>query len=166
MSNNSNEDPLNDDALESSEDINFSESQVDEDSLENVSNNTNEVTRHLQIYSEAWDKINKLVGHTETVSSSNDGSIKWTVVREVTDDVLKEEREKDELQFNSKNFPILQNMSDDERSKLDYKTGLWKLWPGTIEENVTKINMSIMQDNIWRKQKYQKPLKNINTNNF
>ena len=177
MSNTNNEDPSNDDALESSEDFMFSEIQVDEDSLENVPNNdfcwaeedvrnTSEATRHLKIYNEAWNKIRKLEGHTETVSSSNDGSIKWTVVREITDDVLKEVREKDELNFKLKNFPILQNMSDDERSKLDYKTGLWKLWPGTIEENVTKINTSIMQDNIRRKQKYQRPLKTINTSEF
>ena len=39
MSNRNNEDPSNDDALESSEDFMFSEIQVDEDSLENVPNN-------------------------------------------------------------------------------------------------------------------------------
>ena len=53
------------------------------------------------------NKIKKLEGPTETVSNSNDGSITWTVVKEVKEDVSKEVREKNELQFSSKEFLIL-----------------------------------------------------------
>ena len=35
------------------------------------------------------EKIHELERHTEIVTSSNDGSITWKVVKEVTDDELK-----------------------------------------------------------------------------
>ena len=89
------------------------------------------------------EKIHELEGHTEKVTS-----ITWKVVKEETDDQLNVARERDKDLFKSKDFPILQSITKQERYKYDYKTGFWKLWPGTIEGDVTLINDSIQKENI------------------
>ena len=63
------------------------------------------------IYNQAWKKICGLEGHTERDRSSSDGSFTWTVVSQVTDDELKETRERDHILFQSNDFPILHNMT-------------------------------------------------------
>ena len=65
MSTNIDEGASNDDVLESSEDVSFSIFQGDEDHIESAQNNdsflveeiirkTNEATKHLAIYNQAW----------------------------------------------------------------------------------------------------------------
>ena len=109
MSTNIDEGASNDDALESCED--------DEDHIETAPNNDsflgeeiirkiNEVTRHLDKYNQTWQTIRGLEGHTERVTRSSDGSITSTVVSQVTDDELKEARERDHILFQSNNSPI------------------------------------------------------------
>ena len=124
-----------DDDLESSEDVSSSVFQADEDHIESAPNNdsfldeeiirkTNEATRHLVIYNQAWQKIRGLEGHTERVTSSSYGSITWTFVSQVTDDELKEARERDHKLFQSNDFPILHNMTYEEKNECDFKTRL------------------------------------------
>ena len=108
------------------------------------------------------EKIEKLEGHKERVLSSNDGSITWTVRNEDLDQA----RIDDENLFKSKDFPNLQNITYEERERCDYKTGFWKLCPSTIEEDVEVINKSIRQENIFRKERYKRPIKGINKSEF
>ena len=162
--------------MESSEDFQSLDFQSHEEEPESVAGNDasldeditqyNEATRHLELYNKAWKKIHELEGHTEIVTSANDGSITWKVVKEVTDDELKASRERDEELFKSKNFSIIQSMTYEERNKCDYKTGFWKLWPGTIEGDVHLINDSIQKENARRKEKYQRSIKKISTSEF
>ena len=53
-------------------------------------------------------------------------------LKEVIDDELKVAQQWDEDWFKSKDFPIIQSMTYEEINKCNYKTGFWKLWPGTI----------------------------------
>ena len=126
MSTNIDERSSNDNALESSEDVSSSLFQADEDHIESapyndsflgekITRKTNEATWHLAIYNQAWRKIRGLEGHTERVTSSSDDSITWTVVSQVTDDELKEARERDHILFQSNDFPILHNMTYEEK---------------------------------------------------
>ena len=162
--------------MESSEDFQSLDVQSQEEDIESCSGNDekldkdisqyNEATRHLELYNNAWKSIHELEGHTEIVTSAKDGSITWKVVKEVIDDELKASRERDEELFKAKDFPIIQSMTYEERNKCDYKTGFWKLWPGTIEGDVHLINNSIEKENIRRKEKYQRTIKKISTNEF
>ena len=136
------------------------------ESLDKDISQYNEATRHLELYNNAWKQIYELEGHTEIVTSANDGSITWKVIKEFTDDELKASRERDEELFKAKDFPIIQSLTYEERNKCDYKTGFWKLWPGTIEGDVHLINNSIEKENIRRKEKYQRTIKKISTNEF
>ena len=88
------------------------------------------------------------------VTSSSDGSITWTVVSQVTVDELKEAIERDHILFQSNNFPILHHMTYEEKNECDFKIGLWKLWPGSIDGDVETINNSITNENTRRKEKY------------
>ena len=115
----------------------------------------------MAIYNQAWHKICELEGHTERVTSSSDGSITWTVVSQVTDDELKDARERDHRLFQSNDFPILHNTTYEEKKESDFKTGLWKLWPGSIDGDVETINNSIIDENIRQNEKYQRLIKKI-----
>ena len=57
-------------------------------------------------------------------------------------------------------------MTYEERKKCDYKTGFWKLWPCTIEGDVTLIKDSIQKEIIQRKEKYQRSIKKISNSEF
>ena len=113
----------------------------------------NEATRHLTLYNKSMEKIDELEGHTKLSTSSNDESITWKVVKEGTDDESKVAQERDKDLFKSEDFPIIQSMTYKEINKCDYKTGFWKLWPGTIEGDVTLINDLIQNENMQQKEK-------------
>ena len=87
-------------------------------------------------------------------------------VSQVTDDELKEAREKDHILFQSNDFPILHNMTFEEENKCDFKTGLWKLSPCSIDGDVETINNSITDKNIRQKEKYQRLIKTISKSEF
>ena len=108
----------------------------------------NEATKHVAVYNQAWQKICGQEGYTGRVTSSSDGSITWTVVCHITNDELKEAREMNHTLFQSNDFPISHNMNYEEKSECDFKTGLWKLCPCSIDGDVETINNSITDENI------------------
>ena len=107
--------PSHDDALESSEDFQSLDFLCYEVEIENSAGNYetsdedniiqfNEATGHLELYNKAWKKNQELEGHKEIVTSYNDESITWKVVKEVTDDEFKVAREQDEELYKSKDL--------------------------------------------------------------
>ena len=52
------------------------------------------------------------------------------------------------------------------KNECDFKTGLWKLWPGSIDGDVQTINNFITDKNARRKEKYQRPIKKISKSEF
>ena len=57
-------------------------------------------------------------------------------------------RERGQELFESRNFPIIQNMTYEERIKFDFKIWFWKLCLGTIEGDVALINDLIQKESM------------------
>ena len=115
---------------------------------EEIIRKRNKATRYLVIDNQVWQKTGGLKNNTKRVTSSSDGSITWTVVSQVFDDELKEARERVHILFQSNDFPILHNMTYVQKIECNFKTGLWKSWPDSIDGDVETINNSITDENI------------------
>ena len=57
-------------------------------------------------------------------------------------------------------------MTYEEKNECDFKTGLWKLWPGSIDGDVETISNSITNKNVRQKEKYKRSIKKINKSKF
>ena len=57
-------------------------------------------------------------------------------------------------------------MTYEKKNECDLKTGLWKLWPDSIDGDVEIINNSITDEKIRRKEKYKRPIKQISKSEF
>ena len=57
-------------------------------------------------------------------------------------------------------------MTYEGKNECNFKTGLWKLWPGSIDSVIETINNSITDKNIRQKEKYQRPIKKTSKGEF
>ena len=89
----------------------------------------------------AWKEIADLKGHEVTIDSSKDGKVTWKVVDEVSQDDMRDIRQKEEF-CEKKRYPFMQGSRNISASEM-----FWKLWPSDIDEDVVKINRGVTEIN-------------------
>ena len=124
----------------------------------------NDATRHQGKYREAWATIKSLEGHKEICSSSSDGKVVWTVVDKVVDDDFETIRKFEDEKFEDKDFsPVI---DPDILKSLNFSEGFWYLWPTEIDDDVNNINSAIVKENHSRKERYQRPIRQITKSEY
>uniref|UniRef100_A0A7S2RJD5 Uncharacterized protein n=1 Tax=Eucampia antarctica TaxID=49252 RepID=A0A7S2RJD5_9STRA len=124
----------------------------------------NDVARYQSKYIDACSNINSLEGHEVIFISSSDGRVVRMVVDKVTDDNFEKIRKFEDKKFEDK---MHSPMKDPAILKyLNYSESFWHLWPKNIEDDITKINPTIVNDNHSRKERYQRALRMLNTSEY
>ena len=115
----------------------------------------NLATQHMSRQRVAWEQIRLMEGEEYVSSSSNDGEIKWRVVRESTYDEMGDiiAKEIDHLKRN----PPLKDVS-----MLDSLNALfWYLYPGDVDEDVRYLNGCLVAVNEERKKHLNRVIKDV-----
>ena len=115
----------------------------------------NLATQHMSRQRVAWEQIRLMEGEEYVSSSSNDGEIKWKVVKESTYDEMGDiiAKEIDHLKRN----PPLKDVS-----MLDSLNALfWYLYPGDVDEDVRYLNECLVAVNEERKKHLNRVIKDV-----
>ena len=115
----------------------------------------NLATQHMSRQRVAWEQIRLMEGEEYVSSSSNDGEIKWRVVKESTYDEMSDviAKEIDHLKRN----PPLKDVS-----MLDSLNALfWYLYPGDVDEDVRYLNECLVAVNEERKKHLNRVIKDV-----
>ena len=88
-----------------------------------------------------------------------DGTVLWKVVEKVTTDKFEEVRKYEDDLFDNKNYCAIE--SNEVTNDGEYNKAFWHIWPATIDGDMTKINDAIVNDNIDRIKRYQRPIQPI-----
>ena len=119
----------------------------------------NDATRHQNKHAAAWSEIKSMVGEEVTVKSAKDGTIKWRVVESVVDDDMRVKIEAEQKEHDKK-VSIM---------KSEYVTLLsafWGTWPIEIQSEILKINVAIDIENVMRKERYQRVIRQVSIKEF
>ena len=123
----------------------------------------NDATRHRGVLSDSWKKIHELEGHTVEVENRTEGKVVWKVIKECVADEFADVRAYEQELFDSEEFNVGKESIN---TDWDYNKSFWYLWGGTIDEDVSIINESIMSENRVRRDKYQRPIRILSKSEY
>ena len=118
----------------------------------------NDATRHQGTYNNTWTAIKAMKGEVVETRNVEYGDCTQTVIDESKDDDFEKIREKEEKLYQTKDFISITDNVDNVNED-NYNKSFWYLWPETVDRDLEKLNGTVDNDNMKRKEEYKQTIK-------